>query len=121
MLIELPKGDIVIDKKSYLKHFKINIAPNHQMRCKFIAITSEKDIPFDIVIYNWKLNLNIKTISVDVTGVEMNSKKNIQLTVSYNIFSKDLRLNGIIAKNNINMQIDGFNSISQLISDIFLK
>ena len=121
MLIELPKGDIVIDKKSYLKDFKINIAANHQIRCKFIAVTSKKDIPFDIVIYNWKFKLNIKTISIDVTGIEMNSNKNIHLTVTYNIFSKDLHLNGVIDKNNINMRLDDFESISQLVSDIFLK
>lgn len=121
MLIELPKGDIIIDKKSYLKDFKINIAANHQMRCKFIAITSKKDIPFDIVVYNWKFKLNIKTIFIDVTGIEMNSNKNINITVTYNIFSKDLRLNGTIDKTNINMQVDSFKRITQLISDIFLK
>ena len=121
MLIELPKGDIKIDKNPYIKDFKLNIAPNHQMRCKFIAIASNKDIPLDFVVYNWSFKLNIKTISINITAMEMNSKKNIQLTLSYNIFLKDLHMNAIINKNNINMQVKSFYSILKLLSDIFLK
>ncbi len=120
MLIEMPKGNISIDKKEYLRDFRINIL-DHQMRCKFIAVTSNKDIPFDLVVYNWKFKLNIKTVSIDITAMEMNSNKNIQVNVSYNIFSKDLRMNGFIDKKNVDMKIDSFDRISQLISDIFLK
>lgn len=121
MLIELSKGDIMINKNPHLKDFKLNIAPNHQMRCKFIAITSNKDIPLDFVVYNWSFKLNIKTISIIITAMEMNSKKNIQLTLSYNILRRYWHLNGIIDKNNINMNIKSLYRISELFIDIFLK
>ena len=123
MIIELPPGNVVIDKTPYISNFKINIAKNHQLRIRFNAIKGERVIPFDIVIFRWDLILpslgKLAQVGIKVNGKEMHSNKDIKVSISIHLVSKQFTMAGTI--NNLPADISGsFKSICKYFADIFL-
>lgn len=120
MIIELPSGDVKIDGKPYIKDFRINIAPEHQMRCKFVAIVGKEEIPFDIIIYNWDVKLSISTIKITVVGLEKKSNNQIRCEINYKILQRKFNVTGKIGSKKIDVETNNHLELFQVINDIFL-
>lgn len=124
MLIELPSGDVAVDEKPIVSDFRINITRKHQIRIKFNAIKDDKRIPLDIIIYRWDLVLpsvrKLTSVGVKFEGIENESKKRMNCTLSYKFLAKEWELIGMLGVENFNIQSKEFKRISLLFSDIFL-
>lgn len=124
MRIDLPSGEVLIDNKAYIEDFRINLAPNHQIRCKFNAICSSKKVPFDVVIYRWDFIMpfhgKIGAVDISLNGEERNTSKPIKCTVSFNILSKKWSVKGLLGTKDVDMSFTHYDELFRLINDIFL-
>jgi hypothetical protein len=100
VLIEFLEKPIRINGKEPVKDFRLNIAENHQMRCKMVWIGNEPEappVPIDIVVYEWTIpRLEKFTLSISIDGLEMVSKQRFNFKLQYDFMHKNWRLRGTI-------------------------
>lgn len=104
MLLELPKGNIMVDHKpGPVEDLRVNVAPNRQLRIKFNVIRDGQDpVPLDIVVYEYKPTLEgLASLAIGAEGIEMTTNRPFKLTLSYDFLKKRWRLRGLFNGKNI--------------------
>ena len=110
MLISSKEAIVLVDNTPIINGFRLNIDPkSHQIRLKTSVFDNESLIPIDIVVTNYSnIISNLSTISLNVTGIELNTHINFNIKISINLLKKTISgIIGKIGKTHIDYHIDG--------------
>lgn len=120
MLLKID-GSVTLDNCPLVKDFKLNVLNNkHQLRCKFIRIIEEREVPVDIIVYRYSdpSFSRIGSITVDVDGREMNYDIPFTLKLIFSFIKKKTTITGMINGKHIKREFKDNESAAVIVEDL---
>lgn len=123
MLLESLNGHpITINGSPLANDIRLNIVhENHQARFKMTYIKDDKNIPIDIIIFNYtlpKLTINNGGVSVTLSGIEQTKNVQFKINVTYNFFRKKWIVTGALSGKPINKELNNIFEIIEIFKEI---
>lgn len=123
MLLESLNGHpITINGSPLASDIRLNIVhENHQARFKMTYIKDDKNIPIDIIIFNYtlpKLTINNGGVSVTLSGIEQTKNVQFKINVTYNFFRKKWIVTGALSGKPINKELNNIFEIIEIFKEI---
>lgn len=123
MLLECLNGQpITVNKSPLIDNVRLNIDnENHQARFKMLYVKDDKNIPIDIIVFNYtlpKLAVNNGGVSVTLSGIEQNKNVQFKITVTYAFFKKKWVVTGALSGKPINKELNNIFEIIEIFKEI---
>lgn len=123
MLLECLNGQpIAVNKSPLIDNVRLNIDnENHQARFKMLYVKDDKNIPIDIIVFNYtlpKLAVNNGGVSVTLSGIEQNKNVQFKITVTYTFFKKKWVVTGALSGKPINKELNNIFEIIEIFKEI---
>ena len=101
MIIEF-LDTILIDKSPVADNLRLNIKPEtRQLRLKLNWLNQDRNIPIDLVIYNWSPYIDKLKFNLSIDGKELTSNKSFIVDLSYDIFKRRIKVKGNIGEEDV--------------------
>lgn len=119
MLFECINAPIKVDGKEVIKDFRMNIQDMNKLRAKFTWVADGKNLPFDIVIYNFSTPVvEGMNATMTINGEEYAHHIPFYVKISYSLFGKKMMLHGSINKKSVSYELRSPADIVRIVPEI---
>lgn len=106
MLLECLGSPVIADGKPRVKDIRLNLPNKNQCRLRFNWVDGGKDVPFDIVIYDFsRPELDKANVSITINGEEYGQHIPFFLKISFSFFGRKWILNGSINNRSLSYEL----------------